>query len=522
LLLAATLLAAGELAAQDSARRAVRPRTTAEDLQLFSQVLNQLRVNHPDSLDTHVLLMAAIEGMIGAADPHSYVLPAIRLDAAKEEQLRSGKLVPVPVAFRYADGAVVVASLAAGSEAARVDILPGDELLTVDGKGVNARSADELTIELAGARGTTVVLGLERRRADGTLARLERRVVRERVGEATAVPAVLMLDSATGYVRVTTFVGEKVAEDLHRAVSDLETRGMRRLVLDLRDNGGGSIEEAASVAGEFLPSGTVVYTAAGRKRELADTGRVKRSFWRREKRYPLLVLINEGTASASELVAGALQDHDRALIVGRPSFGKALMMRRFPMSDGSVMMLVVGDVRTPCGRNVQREYRTITRRDYYRMARAERDTAGRPACRTAGGRTVYGGGGIYPDVVFDPDPPTPDWIARLREQDAVLQWVGGYVEAHAGELSSAEKFAASPELSSSALADFRAFASRLGVAVPTDAASDRVLARVLARFIAFARWGESGFYRVSALLDPEVARALESFARAGQLTAHAR
>src|SRR5258705_11753527 len=107
-------------------------------------------------------------------------------------------------------------------------------------------------------------------------------------------------------------------------------------------------------------------------------------------------MVNAGTARASELVAGALQDHDRALIVGRPTFGKSLLMRGFPMSDGSVLWLVVGHVRTPCGRVVQRQYRSITRREYYRLARAERDTAGRPRGRPAGGRTAYGGGGVFP------------------------------------------------------------------------------------------------------------------------------
>ena len=138
---------------------------------------------------------------------------------------------------------------------------------------------------------------------------------------------------------------------------------MQRLILDLRDNGGGNVAEAAHVAGEFLPRGSIIYTSEGRKPEIADTGRVDRSRWSTERRYPMLVLVNAGTASASELVAGALQDHDRALIIGRPTFGKSLLMRGFPMADGSILELVIGHVRTPCGRVVQRQYRAITRRD---------------------------------------------------------------------------------------------------------------------------------------------------------------
>src|SRR5437773_1257053 len=243
---------------------------------------------------------------------------------------------------------------------------------------------------------------------------VERRVARERTEEATAVPAAFMLHPQVGYIRLTTFANEKAADDLHAALGRLEGRDMKRLVLDLRDNGGGSVDEAARVAGEFLPKGAIVYTEQTRKKVEGekDTVRVSRSFWSHEKRYPLVVLINAGTASASELVAGALQDHDRAVIVGRPSFGKALLMRGLPLADGSMIMLVVGHVTTPCGRVVQRQYRGITRRDSVRLARAERDSAGRPAGKTDGGRTVYGGGGIYPDVVLSEPDPAPLWLAR--------------------------------------------------------------------------------------------------------------
>jgi carboxyl-terminal processing protease len=351
LLCAGAACAAG---AQDTASRPVLKRTAYEDLQMFGQVLNQIRINHPDSLEMHELYMAAVQGMIHAADPHSYVIPAVRLEPGKEAALREGKLHPVPLSFAFAGGAPVVINVAAGTAARQLDILPGDELVSIDGGPVRATSAEELEIALSGPKKSTVRLGFERRRLDGTLVRLDREVRRESSDGDSAVPVSIMLDSTTGYVRVTTFMGEKVADDLHSALERLERTGMRRLVLDLRDNGGGSVSEAAHVAGEFLPRGTVVYTAEGRKAEVTDTGRVSRTFWRSERRYPIVVMVNGGTASASELVAGALQDHDRALVVGRPTFGKSLLMRGFPMSDGSVLVLVIGRVRTPCGRVVQR------------------------------------------------------------------------------------------------------------------------------------------------------------------------
>lgn len=513
--------ALGALGAQEAPKSPVRARTTYEDLQMFGQVLNQIRVNHPDSVDTHELLMAAIQGMVRAADPHSYVIPAVRLEPGKEEQLRAGKLVPVPVSFLFIGGAPVVAGVAAGTAASRLDILPGDELVSVDGRPVAAESGEELEIGLAGPKGSVVTLGLERRRQDGSLVRLERRVARERFEAASAVPVALMLDSATGtgYVRITTFEAERVADDLHDALDRLEKRGMRRLVLDLRDNGGGSVKEAADVAGEFLPKGAIVYTSEGRKKEVTDTGRVSRSFWRSERRYPIVVMTNGGTASASELVAGALQDHDRALIVGRPTFGKSLLMRGFPMSDGSVLVLVVGHVRTPCGRVVQRQYRSVTRREYYRLARSERDTVGRQSCRTVGGRTVYGGGGIYPDLVLDDRPPTPRWASRIAEQQMLLAWSGSYVNAHAAALSDLVAFA-THDPPPAALADFRAFAAKQGVVVPAD--GDALLRDMLATSIAFARWGSAGEYEVIARRDPAIQEAAKGFARAMELTERTR
>jgi carboxyl-terminal processing protease len=456
-----------------------------------------------------------VQGMIHAADPHSYVIPAVRLEPGKEAALREGKLVAVPVQFGFAGGTPVVVSIAAGTAARQLDILPGDALLSVDGHPVQATSAEELEIALSGTRKSTVKLGLQRRRLDGTLVELEREVRRETFDAESAVPVSIMLDSTTGYVRVTTFMGEKVADDLHAALDRLERTGMRRLVLDLRDNGGGSVSEAAHVAGEFLPKGSVVYTAEGRKADVADTGRVGRSFWRSERRYPIVVMVNEGTASASELVAGALQDHDRAIIAGRPTFGKSLLMRGLPMSDGSVLVLVIGRIRTPCGRVVQREYRSISRRDYYRLARAERDTAGRPSCRTDNGRTVYGGGGIYPDVSLGEAPPQPRWAVQLEELQLPLTWSGGWASANAASLTSLDAFVVAG-VPAAAVADFRTYAAKQGVTVPADGA-DRLQALLMTR-VAESRWGSEGAYRAMIRGDRAITEAIAGFARAGELT----
>jgi carboxyl-terminal processing protease len=362
---------------------------------MFSQVLNQIRVNHPDSIDTHVLLMAAIEGMVRAADPHSYVLPYYRLSARLQEAREAGKLCPVPVDFTFSAGAPIVVRVHPGTEAAELDILPGDELVAIAGQ------APELGFILSGKKNSRVSLTFERMRWDGSLVTLEREVKREEVEDLSAVVASLMLDDRTGYLRLIHFGSKDVVRDLRAGLRDLERRGMQRLVLDLRDNVGGMIEAAGEIAGEFLPHGAIVYTVEGRKSDVADTLRARRSSRMRENRLPLVVMANRGTASAAELVAGALQDHDRALVVGQPTFGKSLVTRGFPMADGSIIVLVVGHLKTPCGRIVQRRYQDIRTHDYFRTAGTVGDTTGRPSCVTPAGRTVYGGGGIYPDVLFE-------------------------------------------------------------------------------------------------------------------------
>jgi carboxyl-terminal processing protease len=517
----AGLALAAPLAAQGDTARAVRPRSTYEDLQMFSQVLNQIRVNHPDSIDTHELFMAAIQGMVHAADPHSFVIQAARLSPEKQREYRAGHMYPVPIDFRFVGDQAVVASVGAGSDAARQDILPGDVLVSIDGRPVQAESPFELDVTLAGAKNSTVRLRFERERVDGSTVEVERVVKRERVEEGTAVPAAFMLDATTGYIRVTTFANAKAAEDMHAALGQLEHQGMQRLILDLRDNGGGMVDEAARVASEFLPTGAVIYSSEGRKAEIAKTQRVSHSFLGSGtgRQYPLVLLVDGGTASASEIVAGALQDHDRALIVGRPTFGKSLLMQGFPMTDGSIIELVVGHVLTPCGRVIQRQYHGMARGEYYRLAHAARDTAGRPSCHTDHGRTVYGGGGIYPDVVLQPEEGTPVWLARLYEEEVVTRWTNAWLGAHPDALGTVEAFAASPQLPAGALADFRAFAQRNGQTIPDGADTDARLQRELVLDLAGTKWGAAGYYRVAAVLDPQVRQAVTQFPGAAQILA---
>ena len=524
LLVGALALAAplgASLGAQAAGKPAIRPRTTYEDLQLLSGVLNQIKTNHPDSADTHRLLMSAVAAMVHAQDPHSYFIPAMRLDAEKEKALREGKLYPVPVDFGYSEGAHYVLAVMPGTSAARQDILVGAELVAVDGQPVTAESAPELEIGMAGPKGSVVRLTFERQRSDGTTIEVVREVKRESPKDVTAVPVAVIADAptGTGYVRITSFANMKVAEDLRAAIQKLEKQGMKRLVLDLRDNGGGSVDEASRIAGEFLPEGATVYTQEGRKKDVADTGKVSRSFWSRERRYPIVLLQNEGSASASELVAGALQDHDRALIVGRASFGKSLVMYPFLLPDGSTFWMVAGHMKTPCGRVIQRQYRRVTNREYRRRAGQVVAGEGRPSCKTKGGRVVYGGGGVYPDVLLPREDLEPVWMARLLEEGMFLKWVGGHVTANAAHYTTLDALAANPKPAPGAVADFRTYAATQGQSVPEGADADARVTRKVLEWVAEAKWGDAGRYRILAVTDPQVRQAIEAFAKAEAILA---
>jgi carboxyl-terminal processing protease len=192
-------------------------------------------------------------------------------------------------------------------------------------------------------------------------------------------------------------------------------------------------------------------------------------------------------------------------------------MQGFPLTDGSTIVLVTGHLKTPCGRVVQRQYRRLQQREYYRLARAARDTVGRESCRTDGGRTVYGGGGIYPDVVMDEAEPAPLWLARLREDDVLTRWGAAYLTANAGAFTTPEALATAAALPAGALAEFRAFAQRAGHALPAGGDTDARLQRALLGELAFAKWGAEGFYRVGAALDTQVRDAVRQFDTAARI-----
>lgn len=483
-------------------------RANYEAVQTLSTVLNLIRINHVDSLGYAEMVRAAVDGVLRRLDPHSRFVPAeaVRREAA----IARGDLASVGLVLEDVDGAVTVLTVTPGSPALRRGIAPGDRLVEIGDTAVVGRDAKQLERVLAGPAGSRVTLTLERGH------RLEperyRITVRREAIRHRSVDAHRSIDDSTGYVRLTD-IAPGAAEDLERAVRAVTRDGATRLVLDLRGNPGGNVVAAVEVAALFLPRHTVVFRTRGRRPDQDEryvTGS-EGSF----RDLALILLVDAGTASAAELIAACLQDHDRALVVGRRTFGKALMQVPFALPAGDVVWLTVGWVFSPSGRLIQRRYAGLAT-DAYR-ARAGRPGPGDTLviARTDAGREVRGGGGVGPDVEVPAPPPHPVWHAVASDSlfdEAVADSVAFTLPD-----SDVERVAwvgSPPRWRELVLPPYLArVRSRLGIAADVETAVADVLARELAARVAEVRWGADARDDVLLRHDPVVAAATAQFAR---------
>jgi C-terminal processing protease CtpA/Prc len=320
-----------------------------------------------------------------------------------------------------------------------------------------------------------------------------------------------MIDSITGYIRLEDFMG-KAANEMHDGLEKLRDWRAKRIILDLRANPGGAVTSAVEIASDFLRKNSIVFRTRGRKRDVDTTFVTKRDGSFREM--PLIVLIDERSASASEALAGSLQDHDRALLVGRRSFGKALMQTLFFLPSGDNIWLTVGHVITPSGRVIQRRYHGIGYEQYLSFAGksgAEKDTA--TVYKTDAGRPVRGGGGIAPDVVVPVTAPLPVWWSAAADSgfddavsDSVAQTLPATPAARAAWLS------AEGEWRTKLLPPFLSrVRTRLDVAAVTDSLLERRLARILAARAAEVRWGSDAREEFLIRNDRTIRVALDQF-----------
>jgi carboxyl-terminal processing protease len=490
-------------------------RSNYEELQTFSGVLNHVRINYVDTVQYARLVRAAIDGVLRSLDPHSRFEP--REDVARGAALARGELGTVGLVLEDVDGVPTVLTVVPDGPADKKGVAPGDRLLAVDDSSVAGNDARALELKLAGKSGTRVRLRLERG------PRLEPRryeitIKRDDV-QWPSVGLERMLDSTTGYVWLSQF-NPDAPEEMEKAVNRLRRSGARQLMLDLRGNPGGSVLAAVDIGSLFLPRNTLVFRTRGRKSQVDEDYVTKKDG--KFDDLPMVVLIDERSASASEALAGSLQDHDRAVLVGRRSFGKALMQMPFVLPAGDVVWLTIGRVLTPSGRFIQRRYQGLQVEQYYGLAGgagAERDTA--EVFKTDRGREVRGGGGIRPDVESPPRAPLPAWHAVAADSgfeeavaDSVAYGLAATPAARAAWLNAPERWRT--ELVEPFLARVRA---RLAVSAEADSGQAERLSRRLAARVADVRWGPEARDDLGVRHDPVVALGRAQFARLAELLA---
>ncbi len=492
-------------------------RSAYEELQTFSGVLNHIRINYPDSVSYSELVAAAIRGVLRSLDPHSYYLS--RLESQRSSALERGELASVGIALEEVDGVATVLAVAPRGPAAKGGVLAGDRIVTVNDTSVSGLDMRTLELRLAGEKGSKVRMQLERGprlEPDTFSVTLKRNPF-----DVQTVSIVRLADSITGYLRLEDFLG-RAPDEVHAALKKLRGLHAKQVILDLRANPGGIITYAVEIASEFLPKNTVVFRTRGRKRDVDTTYVTKRDGEFRD--LPLVILIDERSASAAEALAGSLQDHDRALLVGRRSFGKALIQSFFLLPNGDAMWLTIGHVVTPSGRVIQRRYHGLGYEQYLSFAGkpgAEADTA--DVFQTDAGRPVRGGGGIAPDILLTISAPLPVWWSAAADSglddavsDSVAQTLPATPGARAAWLSAETEWRA--KLVPPFLARVR---SRLGVTAATDNLLERRLAATLALRVAEVRWGPDAREEFLVRNDGTIRLATGQFAHLRELLAPA-
>jgi carboxyl-terminal processing protease len=362
-----------------------------EHYKTFTAALNAIETTYVDKVDSENLVYGAIRGMLGTLDPHSsFFSPA---EYARMRERQEGRYYGIGIQIVAADGDITAITVFEGSPAYKKGVRPGDVIAKIASEDAKGWTTEQAVAKLKGPKGTNVQIELRRR---GYEHLIPIQLTRDEVYIPT-VPAYFMIDATTGYARLQDF-GENTDRDLKHALHDLASKGMRRLLLDIRRNPGGPLDQAIKVANEFLPRGRMIVYTRGRVQNSDQDYRATEDGEFAD--IPVVMLANRDSASASEIVTGALQDHDRAYIVGETTFGKALVQSIYRVSGMAGLALTTAHYYTPSGRLIQRPW-DATFDEYlsYSLKDQEVERPHNPSDlkRTDAGRPVYSGGGVEPD-----------------------------------------------------------------------------------------------------------------------------
>jgi carboxyl-terminal processing protease len=378
-------------AQQEAARRKI--------IDQYQKAIDIIREKYVAELDHEVLTKWSIQGMLHSLDPHSDYLDRKSFREFIEKQ--NSEYYGIGAWVRTINQATYISEPFKGSPAHKAGFRYGDHIVAVDGKDTSTWNKERVSELLLGPRGTQVTVTVKRL---GVAEPLTANITRDGIW-LPSIPSFYLIKPNIGYIGLTRSFQSTTSEELEKAMAILRKKGADSFILDLRQNGGGYLQQAIGVADQFLQQNQTIVSVRGRdgrnnnKSMIAESGT--------SENFPLIVMIDGGSASASEIVAGAIQDHDRGLIVGESSFGKGLVQHIFPLQNGGGLILTIAHYYTPSGRLIQRDYSNGSLFEYYFRRSANGGAQATPRTderKTDLGRTVYGGGGIEPDIKVDNEP----------------------------------------------------------------------------------------------------------------------
>jgi carboxyl-terminal processing protease len=486
----------------------------------FTAALSAIETAYVEKVESENLVYSAIRGMLGTLDPHSSFFTPREYAQMRERQ--EGRYYGIGIQIVASDGDIIATRVFEGSPAFKQGIRRGDVIAQIMGESAKNWTADQAMQKLRGPKGTAVQIAIRRR---GYEQPIPVALTRDEVYIPT-VPSHFMIDDTTGYIQLHDF-GENTDRDLKQALRDLSSKGMRRLLLDIRENPGGPLDQAIKVANEFLPRGKMIVYTRGRVQNSDQDYRATEDGDFTEM--PIVVMVNRSSASASEIVSGALQDHDRAYIVGETTFGKALVQSIYKVSGSAGLALTTAHYYTPSGRLIQRPWDT-TFDEYlsYQLKDQEVERPHEPSDlkRTDSGRPVYSGGGIEPDkrVVGPVLGFNPSRFGRMLISRQVFD---GYAQKFTAEgdtrvaQQSTNRQIVRPEfvVDDAMIADFREHLKNERIRIDEEGfKKDEAFIRALIRFrIEEAVFGIAAAQRHLIGADPQAQGALSAFAEAQRL-----
>jgi carboxyl-terminal processing protease len=497
-----------------------------DELQKLNEVLSYTEKYYLEDVDTLKLVDAAINGIMDELDPHSFYIPSD--DFTSIEESFRGDFEGIGIEFQVVNDTLTVVAPISGGPSESLGILPGDRILKIEGEYCIGITNEEVRQKLRGKAGTKVKISVLR---SGVQNLIEYEIIRDKI-PIYSVDVKLMLDEKTGYVSVSRFA-ENTLDELQAALIELKESGMKQLILDLRGNPGGYLSQAVDIADLFIDGKKKIVYTKGRREDTNEEffASVPSAY----ESIPLIILINDGSASASEIVAGAVQDWDRGLIVGETSFGKGLVQRQFTLSDNSAIRLTISEYYTPSGRLIQRDYKNKKNiEEYYNGItdnendaqninhEVEKDST-KVIYKTEGGRNVFGGGGITPDFIIKTES-LSDFTSELLRNNIFYQYTLNFIGSQGSSLinlygNDLKKFNSDFNFSESELSKFAAFAQSKGVIFNyADFRTDLeyIAARLKAQ-LARNYWKNEGWYTVILSVDNQLKEALNLFDEAKEL-----